>query len=99
METLTLKPGESHLIRLPGLGSAGYQWMLEAADPKVAAVEEIVYSKEEVAAPVVGSLDQRFKLTAMGPGHTLVRFTQRRRFQPSSEPHARHEVNVIVNRP
>jgi predicted secreted protein len=96
MESVTLREGESHLVRLHGLGSAGYQWMLESSDPRIAAVEEILHSREEVAAPIAGSLDQRFRLTAITPGHTLVRFTQRRRFEPEREPHASYEVSVTV---
>jgi predicted secreted protein len=96
METITLRPGENHLIRLKGLGSAGYEWMLEFFDSTVIAVEQIPHSRDEVTVPIVGSLDQRFKLTAVGPGQTLVHFTQRRRFQPRAKPHASYEVQVVV---
>jgi len=96
METITLKQGESHLISLHGLASAGYQWILQSIDPQIAVVEEILYSREEVAVPVAGSLDQRFKLTAIAPGHALVRFIQRRRFEPAGKPHASYEISVVV---
>jgi predicted secreted protein len=96
METITLRRGESHLIQLKGLGSAGYEWMLESFDSTVIAVERIPHSRDEVKAPIVGSLDERFKLTAVGPGQTLVHFAQRRRFQPGAMPHASCEVRVVV---
>jgi len=96
METITLKPGEIHPIHLHGLGSAGYQWIVESFDPQVVVVEEILHSREQVAVPMAGSLDQQFKLTAVGPGHTSVRFAQRRRFEPARPPHASHEINVTV---
>jgi predicted secreted protein len=98
METISLKPGESHLVRLKGLGSAGYQWMVESSDAmmKIIAVEEILHTRDEVKAPVAGSLDQRFKLTALAHGETVVRFSQRRRFEPGSKPHATFELQVTV---
>jgi len=95
MDTVTLKPGESHTIALPGLGSAGYQWSLEAVNPQVAAVEEVVHSRDEVKAPVAGSLDQRFQIKAIAAGQTPVRFIQKRRFG-SAPPQASHEINLIV---
>jgi predicted secreted protein len=96
METITLKPGESRLVNLPGLGSAGYQWILESIDPQVAVVEEVLHSREEVAVRVAGSLDQKFKLTAIAPGRASVRFAQRRRFEQSGTAHASHEIDLIV---
>jgi predicted secreted protein len=96
METITLKQGESHLINLHGLGSAGYQWMLESCDPQVAVVKEVLHSKEEVAVPTAGSLGQTFKVIAIAPGHALLRFAQRRRFERGGEPHASSTVSLTV---
>jgi len=96
METINLKQGESHLIRLHGLGSAGYQWILESSDPRIVAVEQILHSRQHFAGPIVGSLDQEFRLTATAPGESLVRFAQRRLFEQGREPHASYEVNVVV---
>jgi predicted secreted protein len=98
MDTITLRPGESHLVNLPGLGSAGYQWTLQSVDAAIVAVEEVLHSREEVAGRVVGSLDQTFKLTALAPGHTLARFTQQRRFERGGKPHASYEIDVTVTR-
>jgi predicted secreted protein len=97
METITLKPGQEHRFSLPGLGSAGYQWMVESCDQRVAVVEEILHSKQEVTVPIVGSLNQEFRLTAIAAGHTSVRLVQRRRFEKSGTPHATYEMDVIVD--
>lgn len=97
METVNLKPGESHTIALRGLGSAGYQWMVQAIDPQVARVEEILHPQEELTESIAGSLRQHFKLTAIAPGETLVRFAQRRRFEQTAKPHAFHEINLVVS--
>ena len=69
-----------HIIALRGLGSAGYQWAVEAVDQQIVIAEEIVRAREEFPVPIIGSLDQRFRLTAIAPGETMVRFAQRRRF-------------------
>lgn len=97
METVNLKPGESHIIALRGLGSAGYQWMVQAIDPQIARVEEILHSREELTGPIAGSLGQNFKLTAIAPGGTLVRFAQRRGFEQTAKPYAIHEINLVVS--
>jgi predicted secreted protein len=97
VETIRLKPGESHTIVLPGLGSAGYQWSVEVVDPQVAVAEEILHLRDEVTVPVAGSLDQRFRVKAIAPGQTPVRFVQKRRFG-SAQPRAFHEISVVVLR-
>jgi predicted secreted protein len=96
METITLKPGESHLISLPGLGSAGYQWKFESSEPQVALVEEVLHSRNAATVPIAGSLNQEFRLTATSPGRTTIRFSQRRRFEPDTKPNASYEISVAV---
>jgi predicted secreted protein len=96
METITLKPGQEHRIKLPGLGATGYQWMVEPCDQKVVTVEEILHSIQEVTVPIAGSLNQEFRLTAVAPGQTSIRFNQRRRFEPDKKPHASYEITVAV---
>jgi predicted secreted protein len=96
METITLKPGQEHRITLPGLGSAGYRWIVEPYDRKIVTVEEILHSRQEVTVPIAGSLQQVFTLTAVAPGHTSVSFNQRRGFEPDKKPHASYEISVTV---
>jgi predicted secreted protein len=96
MDTLNLKPGESHIVTLRGLGSAGYRWRLKSSDPRIAAVEEVLLTKGEGTVPIAGSVDQQFRLTAIAPGNMLLRFELRRQFGQSGEPHASHEINVSV---
>jgi predicted secreted protein len=96
MDTVTLNRGETHIVMLRGLGSAGYQWSLQSADPQIVDVEELLYTRESVALPIAGSLDQRFKLTAIAPGNTLVRFVQSRRFAPAEKPNATFDVSLSI---
>ncbi len=95
MDTVTLRAGESHTIALPGLGSAGYQWSVDAVDPQIAAVEEVLQSRDVVAAPVVSSLNQQFRVRGIAPGQTAVRFVQKRRFG-NAAPRATHEISLVV---
>jgi predicted secreted protein len=96
METITLKPGQEQRITLPGLGSAGYQWMVESFDQEIVTVEEVVHSIQGVTVPTAGSLNQEFRLAAVAPGQTSIRFNQRRRFEADKKPLASYEISVAV---
>jgi Chagasin family peptidase inhibitor I42 len=100
MDELRIRKGETNELTLPGLGSAGYQWIAQPCDPPIVSVEEILHTDEESLTAVrghgTGSLEQRFRLTAMTPGQAVVRFVQVRRFAPLNRPHASHEIAVTV---
>ena len=100
MEELRIRTGETDELVLPGLGSAGYQWIAQPCDPPIVSVEEILHTEEESLTAMrghgTGSLEQRFRLTAMSPGQAVVRFVQVRRFAPLHPPHASHEIVLTV---
>ena len=94
METITLRVGENHILALPGLGSAGYQWTLQSADSEIVSVEEMLRAGAYYPAGS-GSLTQRFELIALTPGKTRILFHQARSFAPNP-PHATHEIELTV---
>jgi predicted secreted protein len=94
-EMLTLREGESHVVALPGLGSAGYQWLVEAAGAKIVAVEEILHTAEEAGGVRQGSLNQQFRITALAAGKDQIRFVQVRPWARNA-PHSVVEVLLTV---
>ena len=94
-ETLTLRKGENHILVLPGLGSAGYQWTVQAADREIVSITEMPLAAGEVRAVIQGSVEERFRLTALAPGETVIRLTQMRRFG-TEPPHATREIALTI---
>jgi predicted secreted protein len=93
-----LRPGDTHEIRLPGLGTVGYEWSVSVAgDPGAVSVVET-----EAAPPRGGDMpgrsrDHVFVVTALRPGHATVHFAQRRPFEPERPPREQHHVEVRVS--
>ena len=89
---VSLGVGESHRVRLPGLGTAGYRWMaVVEGDPGVAEVSDAGVA--ELADRRIGtSADELFDIRATGPGVARVRFAQRRPFEPDDVPPADEQV-------
>jgi predicted secreted protein len=91
-DVVTLRVGEDHPVRLAGLGTAGYQWLvLVEGDEGVADV-----TAAGLAAPAnarIGtSADELFTIRALRPGATRVRFAQRRPWEPEDTPAVNEQV-------
>ena len=84
--------GESHPIRLAGLGTAGYRWVpLVEGDEGVADVIDAGVAK--LANARIGtSADELFTIRAVRPGVTHVRFAQRRPWESDDVPAANEHV-------
>jgi predicted secreted protein len=91
-EVVSLRVGETHRVRLPGLGTAGYRWMPAVeGDQDVAQVSDAGVA--ELANRRIGtSADELFDVRALGPGVARVRFSQRRPFEPDDTPPADERV-------
>ena len=92
---LSLHPGESRVVELPGLATAGYDWTAEVADgdlaierlpPEPADPDEVVLLG--ASAPV------RFRLSAGVGGEAHVRFVLARPWE--DEPAELREIVVSV---
>jgi predicted secreted protein len=94
MENIFLKIGETANLALPGLGSAGYRWQYVVEDAETVSVEKA--SGSEPSEMRQGSLEERFALTGLRQGKTIVHFTQARSFEPGKAPHAVRDVGVEV---
>jgi predicted secreted protein len=96
-EVLELRAGEQHLVRLPGLGTAGYRWSARIeGDPAVAAVREA--GQQALPGEALGaSAGEAYSIHPNRAGEVLVRFEQRRPWEPEgAEPAAEHTVRVRV---
>ena len=89
---VNLGVGESHRVRLPGLGTAGYRWLAAVeGDAGVAEVSDAGVA--ELADRRIGtSADELFDIRGIGPGVARVRFAQRRPFEPDDVPPADEQV-------
>ena len=94
---LSLRVGETDTIRLPGRGTAGYVWVVAVspADGDVVGVSESEGGDGDVGPPGA-SREHSFVLAARSPGRAVVRFEQRRPWEPDAEPLESRDVEVVV---
>ena len=85
-DVVTLRVGEERLVRLAGLGTAGYRWAAfvegdeGVVDVRAAGVAEPANER------IGTSADELFTIRALQPGATRVRFAQRRPWEPDTTP-------------
>jgi predicted secreted protein len=89
---IDLKPGEDRVITLPQHGTGGYVWSAEVTEGGVV-VEEL---PPRGADPAIlgGPVDAAFRITAKGPGTSLIRFSYGRVWE--KEPVRTQELRVRV---
>jgi predicted secreted protein len=95
---LTLRVGEEHELRLPGMATAGYQWSCDVeATEHPAAVSKLPREQDRPdPSPVGTSADEVFRITALHPGKASLRFEQTRRWEKDTLPLNTHVVEVEV---
>jgi predicted secreted protein len=102
---IELKVGERYVLKLQGLGAAGYTW--EYAVEGVGNV--VAVSKETSDAPPqteTGELlppgysrDELVTIKALEPGHITIRFVQRRPWEKDKPPLKEHVLEVYIESP
>ena len=94
---VTLHHGERTSVRLPGLGTAGYQWTSQVeGDAGVVAVSMTTAAAEEIDGRGAGaSVDDIAVLEARRPGRVTVVLEQRRSWE-DKPPHSRRILEVTV---
>jgi len=92
---LVLRPGESHVLRLPGRGLSGYRWetLVEGS-----AVELHRESSAPGGAPGAAG-DELVTLRAVTVGQATVTVLRRRRWGPAPEADAGLRIAVVVSDP
>ncbi|HJQ02627.1 MAG TPA: protease inhibitor I42 family protein [Jatrophihabitans sp.] len=90
---LIIHVGETRVLRLPSLGSAGYTWQPHADDPVVEVTHEFAPG---AAVPGPGaSSAELVMICARAAGRTKVHLEQRRPWE-GGPPHAATSVSVTV---
>jgi predicted secreted protein len=98
-EIVRLKRGDQHIIRLRGLGTAGYEWVYENSDRKIAGVQKAYAdASESLSERNLGpSATEIFTITALQPGEVTLRFQQVRQWEPGKPPREEKLVKLIVD--
>jgi predicted secreted protein len=99
---VALKVGERWSVRLPGLGSAGYQWTWELQQGVGVVAVSLAPAPLPATQPAGGeppgtsSVDEVVEVRALRPGEAVLHFVQRRPWQADQAPYRQHVVEVAV---
>jgi predicted secreted protein len=93
---IDLKVGETYTLKLPGLGTAGYQWTYDiGGDRNLIDVSQTTAKSSEF--PAVGSsMDRVFILGGLAMGQVTIHFMQRRPWEKNQPPVAEHTLEVDI---
>jgi hypothetical protein len=87
---ISLKPGDSHTLRLPSRGPAGYDWILtvEGDESALDISRSAAWSPDMSGPPLLPGqgIDQIFEILAVRSGQAVIRFKQCLPFQPEEPP-------------
>ncbi len=100
-EKISLLVGEAWSARLPGLGSAGYQWEWEAQGSLGAVDVSLTFLAVE--SPESGGLppdnsnaEQQMRVLAVQPGVVRLRLAQRRAWENDQPALHEHTIEIVV---
>jgi hypothetical protein len=100
---IKLRPGDTHRLKLGGLGSAGYAWeyAIEGKAGIVAVTVESIpspcYPKPGGPPPDSYSIDQLLIITALTPGVAKVRVSLRRPWERDKPPLREICMDIVVS--
>ena len=95
---LELQVGEQHLIKLEGLGSAGYSWSfyLDGDGSIVSIVKQANAPIPPLPTPEAFDVQENFAIIAKAPGRVVVKFAQRRLWEGADIPPRAEKVFEIL---
>ena len=99
-DRIELQVGERKVVRLPGLGTAGYSWThsLNGSDQTVAITSSTAPPPGPGPSPGVGpSSDALFTIEALKSGQVSLHLTQRRSWEKNTSPLKEHTVTIVVH--
>lgn len=88
-------PGQRMLIQLAENPTTGYQWKIEAFDPRVLTAAGSDFAASP-GGPLGGGGLRTFVFTALAPGHTSVRLVYQRPWEPKAQAGEAFEVRIRV---
>ncbi|HEX7574947.1 MAG TPA: protease inhibitor I42 family protein [Candidatus Methanoperedens sp.] len=92
--------GEKYILRLKGLGAAGYNWeyKIKETDKVVSVSSEFVDDGKKIRPLPPGySLDVLITIQALEPGHATIHIVQRRAWEKDKLPLKEHVIEIFVN--
>jgi len=97
MEIVKLKTGGQQVVKLKGLTMAGFEWVYENSNEKVAGVQK-AFETEPAAIKTVGvSATETFTITALQKGEATLRFRQVRQWEPNKPPREEKTLKLLVD--
>ena len=97
MEIVKLKQGAQQVMRFKGLVTAGFEWIYENSNGKVAAVEKSFDGDAAALKNVGASATEIFTVTALQKGEATLRFRQVRQWEPGKPPRDEKLVKLLVD--
>jgi predicted secreted protein len=96
MDHVHLTVGSTYLVVLRGLGTAGYRWFATVDEPDVVEIQSHSADAGSGAELPGRSRKEEFIVAALRAGTAVVRFDQRRSFEPNKAPNATREFQFHV---
>lgn len=97
MEIVKLKPGAQQVLRFKGLVTAGFEWIYENSNEKVAEVQK-TFDNDDMATKNIGSsATEIFTVTALRKGEATLRFRQVRQWEPGKPAREEKLVKLLVD--
>jgi len=97
-----LRVGETYVLRLKGLGAAGYLWQYSINDPGDVVSVSLEMAGPEPPSGDAGAItpgfsrDEQATLQALRPGHITIDFALRRPWEGDKPPLQEHRLEVYV---
>jgi len=101
--SINLRIGQKYVLRLKGLGSAGYTWNYNVdGNDKVVSISREMAGRPTTAPaggppPDTYSLDYLFTIQAHEPGRVLIHFFQHRLWEKDKPPLKEHVLEIHVD--
>jgi predicted secreted protein len=99
---VTLRVGETYVLRLKGLGAAGYVWQYSINGPGDMVSVSLEMAGPEPRSDDTGAIipgfsrDVQATLQALRPGHITIDFALRRPWELDNPPLQEHRLEVYV---
>lgn len=91
---ISLRPGETAQVELPGLGTSGFRWSHTVMGPD--GVVEIESRPGAVAAVPGRNAAHLVTIRAVRAGNVTLRLRQARSWEPTKPPVRSHDISVVV---
>ena len=94
-KSFTVQRGDVLTLRLPEIQTAGYQWVVDAIDPKVLVLRSSTYAAPQSAA-AGASGTRTILIDAVATGDTALRLASRRKWESTNGGGEAFEISVSV---